>query len=184
MVQIQQAYMNHLAMQGTLDRAIMQKQILYFSNGEPNLEFMYRCLTDIAAGMDYLHSLGVINGDLKPANVLLKSTNEDARGFTCKVGNLTRRQPSSSPLSLSCRAYPCLLAAPRLHAYCATSHLPMCSISSWQSMGSCHGRSLCKVYSSCSRYQRAASVLHICTAAHWATNPHHLQLLLVTPHGC
>jgi len=112
----------------------MQKQILYFSNGKPNLEFMYRCLIDIAAGMDYLHSLGVINGDLKPANVLLKSTNEDARGFICKVGNLTRRQPSSSPLSLSCRAYPCLLAAPRLHACCATSHLPMCSISLWQSM--------------------------------------------------
>ena len=48
-------------------------------------ESMYRCLIDIAAGMDYLHSLGVINGDLKPANVLLKSTNADARGFVCKV---------------------------------------------------------------------------------------------------
>lgn len=47
---------------------------------------LYRCLTDIAAGMDYLHSLGVINGDLKPANVLLKSTHADARGFVCKVG--------------------------------------------------------------------------------------------------
>ena len=48
-------------------------------------ESMYRCLIDMAAGMDYLHSLGVINGDLKPANVLLKSTNADSRGFTCKV---------------------------------------------------------------------------------------------------
>ena len=74
-----------LACRGTLDRAIMQKQILYSTNGTPNLEFLYRCLIDIAAGMDYLHSLGVINGDLKPANVLLKSTNEDVRGFTCKV---------------------------------------------------------------------------------------------------
>jgi serine/threonine protein kinase len=46
---------------------------------------MYRSLIDIAAGMDYLHSLGVINGDLKPANVLLKSTTADVRGFTCKV---------------------------------------------------------------------------------------------------
>lgn len=46
---------------------------------------MYRCLIDMAAGMDYLHSLGVINGDLKPANVLLKSTIADSRGFTCKV---------------------------------------------------------------------------------------------------
>lgn len=46
---------------------------------------MYRCLIDVAAGMDYLHSLGVINGDVKPANILLKSTNADTRGFTCKV---------------------------------------------------------------------------------------------------
>ena len=76
---------------GTLDRAIMQKQVLYAGGGEPNLEFVYRCLIDIAAGMDYLHSLGVINGDLKPANVLLKSTNEDVRGFTCKVCILSLR---------------------------------------------------------------------------------------------
>lgn len=63
----------------------MQTQSLSLPSGDPNLEFMYRCLIDIAVGMDYLHSLGVINGDLKPANVLLKSTNADARGFTCKV---------------------------------------------------------------------------------------------------
>ena len=80
---------------GTLDRAIMQKQILYHPSGKPNLEFMYRCLIDIAAGMDYLHSLGVINGDLKPANVLLKSTHEDARGFTCKVHpSILKHHPS------------------------------------------------------------------------------------------
>ena len=70
----------------------MQKQILYSADGTPNLEFLYRCLIDIAAGMDYLHSLGVINGDLKPANVLLKSTNEDVRGFICKVCSLSCRR--------------------------------------------------------------------------------------------
>ena len=26
---------------------------------------IYRCLLDITAGMDYLHSLGVLHGDLK-----------------------------------------------------------------------------------------------------------------------
>lgn len=69
----------------------MQKQLLYSADGTPNLEFLYRCLIDIAAGMDYLHSLGVINGDLKPANVLLKSTSSDVRGITCKVSLLSRQ---------------------------------------------------------------------------------------------
>lgn len=49
---------------------------------------IYLCLMDIASGMDYLHSLGVLHGDVKGANVLLKTTAPtpyDARGFVCKV---------------------------------------------------------------------------------------------------
>ena len=46
---------------------------------------VYRCLIDIAAGMDYLHSIGIMHGDLKAANVLCKSTATDPRGFTCKA---------------------------------------------------------------------------------------------------
>ena len=37
--------------------------------------------------MDYLHTVGVVHGDLKGANVLLKSTATDPRGFMCKLAD-------------------------------------------------------------------------------------------------
>ncbi len=48
---------------------------------------LYKSLQDIAVGMDYLHSVGVLHGDLKGANVLLQSTATDSRGFTCKLAD-------------------------------------------------------------------------------------------------
>ena len=49
---------------------------------------IYLCLMDIASGMDYLHSLGVLHGDVKGANVLLRTAAPspyDGRGFVCKA---------------------------------------------------------------------------------------------------
>jgi serine/threonine protein kinase len=42
-------------------------------------------LLDVAAGLDYLHSIGVVHGDLKAANVLMKSNASDTRGYVCKI---------------------------------------------------------------------------------------------------
>ena len=50
----------------------------------PAQGYVFKTLLDVATGMQYLHGLGIVHGDLKAANVLLKSTNTDNRGFICK----------------------------------------------------------------------------------------------------
>ena len=47
----------------------------------------WACLKDVAAGLAYLHSLGVLHGDLSTSNVLLRSTASDPRGFVAKVSD-------------------------------------------------------------------------------------------------
>ncbi|CAL5221171.1 g3314 [Coccomyxa viridis] len=74
---------------GNLDRALSGGRFHDKATGKPEMVAIYRCLLDIAAGMDYLHSLGVLHGDLKGGNVLMKSTSmyDDPRGFVCKLGD-------------------------------------------------------------------------------------------------
>ncbi|PNH12643.1 Mitogen-activated protein kinase kinase kinase 12 [Tetrabaena socialis] len=48
---------------------------------------LLRSATEIARGMLYLHDAGIVHGDLKPANVLLVRSDEDRRGFICKVAD-------------------------------------------------------------------------------------------------
>ena len=46
---------------------------------------IYKALLDTASGLDYLHSIGVVHGDLKTANVLLKGGAKESPSTVFKI---------------------------------------------------------------------------------------------------
>lgn len=71
---------------------------------------LLRTAQEVAKGMDYIHSFGIIHGDLKLGNVLLKTHRVDRRGYVAKVSDfgkcilslfLQHWQTSASPLHSS-----------------------------------------------------------------------------------
>ncbi|CAK0758375.1 hypothetical protein CVIRNUC_002615 [Coccomyxa viridis] len=69
---------------GTLDQTVTSGRL------KGDMLSIVLCLVDIAAGMSYLHSIGLLHSDLKGGNVLLKScapTKRDPRGFVCKIAD-------------------------------------------------------------------------------------------------
>ncbi|KAK9822810.1 hypothetical protein WJX81_001964 [Elliptochloris bilobata] len=70
-----------------LGAAIAKGKFRRRADGAADMVAILRSLLEIASGMAYLHSLGVLHGDLKVENVLLKSQGGDARLFTCKLGD-------------------------------------------------------------------------------------------------
>lgn len=61
---------------------------------EINMVSVIRTCQDIARGFQYLHEQSMIHGDLKPHNILLQTSSQDARGFIAKVAFLFLKQPS------------------------------------------------------------------------------------------
>jgi serine/threonine protein kinase len=61
----------------------------------------------LCAGMEYLHAAGILHGDLKPANVLLKSTSADRRGYLCKLCDfgMSRLMDASQATHVSTQTY-------------------------------------------------------------------------------
>eukprot|EP00775_Hariotina_reticulata_P004708 gene4708-4959_t len=70
---------------GSLERAINHGTFVRRSDRQPEMIGIFKALLDIASGLDFLHSIGVVHGDLKTANVLLKGSTRDVRGFACKI---------------------------------------------------------------------------------------------------
>eukprot|EP00884_Botryococcus_braunii_P009555 jgi/Botrbrau1/18600/Bobra.0367s0041.2 len=74
---------------GSLHRAIQKKS--FKPHGPWGFQLTYRALLrtaqEVAKGMEYIHSKGIVHGDLKPGNVLLKTHKIDRRGYVAKVSD-------------------------------------------------------------------------------------------------
>ncbi|GAX81975.1 hypothetical protein CEUSTIGMA_g9403.t1 [Chlamydomonas eustigma] len=64
------------------------------------LKALVRTAKELAQGLAYLHSLGITHGNLKPSNVLLKSSRLDRRGFTVKLSDFGIILPKRKQLDL------------------------------------------------------------------------------------
>ena len=71
------------SLQGAIRAGLFQS-----TGNSPRMECILATAKEVCAAVAYLHDMGVLHGDLKSTNVLLKSsatTRQDARGFIAKV---------------------------------------------------------------------------------------------------
>ncbi|CAL8467290.1 g6827 [Coccomyxa elongata] len=101
---------------GTLEQHRKAGWALLQTDYQRGLVWVLRCLLEIVFGMEYLHSLSIVHGDLKCANVLCKSSTSDARGFTCKVADfgLSKTVATDGVSAITSKPGTAVFAAPEL----------------------------------------------------------------------
>lgn len=73
---------------GTLLHAIARKAFKHAGvERSLNMEALLMCLLEVALALRHLHGANLAHCDIKPGNILLRSSPRDPRGFTCKVGD-------------------------------------------------------------------------------------------------
>lgn len=52
------------------------------------LRWILQCMIEVAGGLQHMHLMGLVHGDLKCNNIVLQSTRSDPRGFHCKIADM------------------------------------------------------------------------------------------------
>lgn len=68
-------------------RSAIEKGLFKTDDGKNDLHLILLTLRDIATGLQYLHSKGIMHADLNTNNVLLSSSSSDSRGWVAKVAD-------------------------------------------------------------------------------------------------
>lgn len=75
------------------DRGTLLKQHkniweLFNKDSAAAVRWILRTLVDIAGGLEYMHCMGLVHGDIKCNNILLQSTNTEARGCRAIIADM------------------------------------------------------------------------------------------------
>jgi serine/threonine protein kinase len=90
-----------------------------YGASEPDLPAILATLLEVALALRHLHLLQLVHCDLKPANVLLKSSLTDPRGFTSKLSDFGLVKINIEAVELEA-----LVSAPRRRMSGTITHLP------------------------------------------------------------
>ncbi|GLI63433.1 hypothetical protein VaNZ11_006322 [Volvox africanus] len=104
LTQIVMEFCDRGSLQWAIDKNLFRASSRW--NARVALRAMLRTAREIAQGMCHLHASQIMHGDLKPANVLLKSSRSDRRGFIAKVADfgLSKIVHTKERSSLECPA--------------------------------------------------------------------------------
>ncbi|GIL51841.1 hypothetical protein Vafri_7765 [Volvox africanus] len=71
---------------GSLKHAV-KRGCFRTAGSRPNMQALYTTLMEIALALRHLHALRLVHCDLKPSNILLKSSMRDPRAWVCKLSD-------------------------------------------------------------------------------------------------